>query len=97
MKAEQSTSVEPGTPLRLPQGASGNLKSYSPAQLHFLMRLTHLQKQRREMANLLDAGDWRMRLIHKALYSTFRDCEELGVADEAKVLMAQQTQGPERS
>ena len=78
---------------RLPQGAGSNLKSYSPTQLHFLMRLSHLQRQRRE--SVLESGDWRMRLINKALYSTYRDCEVLGVGDEAKLLMAQQS--PERS
>ena len=80
---------------RLPQGAGSNLKSYSPTQLHFLMRLSHLQRQRRDTVNVLDNNDWRMRLINKSLYSTYRDCEELGVGDEARLLMAQQT--PERS
>ncbi len=88
-KSEQSASTS-NLPLRLPQGSGANLKSYSPPQLFFLMRLSYLQKQRRETTNVLDAGDWRMRLIHKALYSTYRDCVEQGVGDEAKLLMAQQ-------
>ena len=50
---------------RLPQGAGSNLKSYSPTQLHFLMRLSHLQRQRRDTVNVLDNNDWRMRLINK--------------------------------
>ena len=95
MKAEQSNArnIVP----RLPQGAGSNLKSYSPTQLHFLMRLSHLQRQRRDMVNVADANgtDWHMRLVNKALYSTFRDCEDLGVGEEARLLMAQQT--PERS
>ena len=93
MKAEQShaRNILP----RLPQGAGSNLKSYSPTQLHFLMRLSHLQRQRRDTMNVLDASDWKMRLINKSLYSTYRDCEELGVGDEARLLMAQQA--PERS
>ncbi len=97
MKAEQTTNAGAEMPLRLPQGTAGNLKSYSPTQLHFLMRLSHLQRQRRETMNLLEPNDWRMRLIHKALYSTYRDCEDLGVGQEAKLLMAQQTHSPERS
>jgi len=95
MKAEQSNArnIVP----RLPQGAGSNLKSYSPTQLHFLMRLSHLQRQRRDMVNVADASgaDWHLRLVNKALYSTFRDCEDLGVGEEARLLMAQQT--PERS
>lgn len=86
-----STSV----PLGLPQGTGSNLKSYTPTQLFFLMRLSYLQRQKRETQNVLDGGDWRMRLINKALYSTFRDCEEQSVGQEAKLLMAQQE--PERS
>jgi hypothetical protein len=96
MKAEQSNArnIVP----RLPQGAGSNLKSYSPTQLHFLMRLSHLQRQRRDMVNVADGNgaDWHMRLVNKALYSTFRDCEDLGVGEEARLLMAQQ-QAPERS
>ncbi|MBI2755476.1 MAG: hypothetical protein HYX52_02085 [Chloroflexi bacterium] len=84
-----------GVHLGLPQGTGSNLKSYSPSQLFFLMRLSYLQRQRRETQNLLDGGDWRVRLLNKALYSTFRDCEEQGVGQEAKLLMAQQE--PERS
>jgi len=95
MKAEQSNArnIVP----RLPQGAGSNLKSYSPTQLHFLMRLSHLQRQRRDMVNVADTNgsDWHMRLVNKALYSTFRDCEDLGVGEEARLLMAQQA--PERS
>jgi hypothetical protein len=79
---------------RLPQGAGSNLKSYSPTQLHFLMRLSHLQRQRRDMVKTPDGNDWHMRLVNKALYSTYRDCEDLGVGEEARLLMAQQA--PER-
>ena len=90
MKGDQGQAA-PNVPLRIPQGATGNLKSYTPVQLHFLMRLSHLQKQRRESSATLEATDWRMRLMNKSLYSTFRDCEEQGVGDEARLLMAQQT------
>ena len=74
-------------------GASNSsLKSYSPTQLFFLMRLSYLQRQRRECVNVLDNGDWRMRLLNKALYSTYRDCVDQQVGDEAKLLIAQQQQ-----
>ena len=88
-------SANPNMPLGLPQGSGSNLKSYTPTQLFFLMRLSFLQRQRRETVNLMDSSDWRMRLVNKALYSTYRDCVEQGVGDEAKLLMAQQA--PERS
>src|SRR5260370_37568984 len=88
MKAEQ-TNARNILP-RLPQGAGSNLKSYSPTQLHFLMRLSHLQRQRRDMVNVADGTDWHIRLVNKALYSTYRDWADLGVAEEARLLMAQQ-------
>ncbi len=73
-------------------GVSSGLKSYSPTQLFFLMRLSYLQRQRRECINVLDTNDWRMRLLNKALYSTFQDCGASGVGDEAKLLLGQQQQ-----
>jgi hypothetical protein len=74
----------------LPQSKRGGLKSYTQLQLFFLWRLSYLQKQRRETTNVLDGNDWRMRGLNKALYSTYRDCVEEGVGDEAKLLIAQQ-------
>ena len=76
----------------LPQTGRGGLKSYSPLQLFFLWRLSYLQKQRREFINVLEASDWRMRALNKALYSTYRDCLDAGVGYEAKLLIAQQQQ-----
>jgi hypothetical protein len=73
-------------------GVSDGLKSYTPTQLFFLMRLSYLQRQRRECINVLDGNDWRMRLLNKALYSTFQDCGTAGVGDEAKLLLGQQQQ-----
>ncbi len=68
-------------------GASNSsLKSYSPTQLFFLMRLSYLQRQRRECVNVLENSDWRMRLLNKALYSTYRDLQELGLGEEARLL-----------
>jgi hypothetical protein len=64
-----------------------NLKTYSPVQLHFLMRLSHLQRQRRDMINVADREDWHMRLVHKALYATWGTCQDLGVEEEARLLI----------
>jgi hypothetical protein len=76
-----------GTPVQ-----GGGLRSYSPTQLFFLTRLSWLIRQRRELINTLDVNDWRLKLLNKALYSTFLDCQEEGVGDEAKSLLAQQNQ-----
>ena len=74
---------------------AGGLRSYTPTQLFFLTRLSWLVRQRRELINTLDQTDWRRRLLDKALYSTFMDCTEEGIGDEAKNLLAQQTQNAE--
>ncbi len=83
-------------PVGSPQGSQGSgpsgLKSYSPLQVFFLYRLTQLLKKRRETASVLPKGDWRLRLLNKALYSTYRDCVELGVGDEARRLLGQTQQ-----
>ncbi len=71
---------------------TGGLRSYTPTQLFFMTRLSWLIRQRRELINTLDASDWRRRLLDKALYSTFMDCNREGVGDEAKSLLAQQAQ-----
>ncbi len=69
-------------------GAEEQLKSYTPTQLFFLMRMSYMQRQKRDCINVLEQGDWRMRLLNKALYSTFQDCNTEGVGDEAKLLLA---------
>ncbi|MHB1132024.1 MAG: hypothetical protein ACYC4L_06495 [Chloroflexota bacterium] len=66
-----------------------NVRSYNALQSMFLGRLVRLLRQRRDYANVLAANDWRMKLLNKAIYSTFCDCLELGVADEARTLFAQ--------
>lgn len=71
---------------------AGGLRQYTAYQLFFLTRLSWLIRQRRELINTLDANDWRAKLLNKALYSTFLDCVEEGVDDEAKSLLAQQNQ-----
>ncbi|MEA2640683.1 MAG: hypothetical protein QOF51_2077 [Chloroflexota bacterium] len=71
---------------------TGGLRSFTPTQLFFLTRLSWLIRQRRELVNTLDETDWRLKLLNKALYSTFLDCVEEGVGDEARSLLAQQNQ-----
>jgi len=72
---------------RLPH-PSGRTQSrnYSPLQALFLIRLNRLLHLRQEaVARRLD-GEWRLKLLSKAIYSTFCDCVELGVAEDARTL-----------
>jgi len=59
--------------------------SYSPLQLHFLQRLNRLLRLRREQSDQLNAGG--LRLIDRAIYSTYCDAVDLGVAVEAQRLL----------
>jgi hypothetical protein len=63
-----------------------NAAAFTDLQVFFVERLAWLLKQRRECVNVLSPGHWQMRLIHKALYSTYRDCVETGVEDSANEL-----------
>lgn len=61
-------------------------RPYSPVQLLFLLRLARLLRQRQEYLNVVSSDDWRMRLLNKAIYSTYCDCLEQGIGDDAKAL-----------
>lgn len=67
--------------------AVGSLRGYTPMQTLFLMRVQGLINKRQQTVGLIDVKDWRIRLLDKALYSTYQDCVELGVGDEAGRLL----------
>ncbi|MBI2955140.1 MAG: hypothetical protein HYY30_12550 [Chloroflexi bacterium] len=69
-----------------PQQEGRGARPYSPLQLIFLLRLARLLRQRQEYLNVLAPEDWRLRLLNKAIYSTYCDCLEQGIADDAKAL-----------
>ncbi len=62
-----------------------NEGSYSPLQLHFLRRLNRLLRLRREQAGQLNGEG--VRLIDRAIYSTYCDAVDLGVVEEAQKLL----------
>jgi hypothetical protein len=70
----------------------GGFRSFTPTQAFFLARLQDLIARRQEQGSQLPADDWRLRLLDKALYSSFRDCVDLGVGDDARSLLRRQTQ-----
>ena len=78
------------TPVTTLTPAGAELRSdgrpYSAHQLLFLMRLASLLRRRREYEPVLVKTDWRMRLLHKSIYSTFCDCAALGMSNEARGL-----------
>jgi hypothetical protein len=59
--------------------------SYSPLQLHFLRRLHRLLRLRAEKSGQVNEGG--LRLIDRAIYSTYCDLVDLGIAAEAQKLL----------
>jgi len=64
------------------------LSSYDPIQQHALTRFGRLRMLQRDVLPKLDPADFRARLTLKALYSTYQDLQELGLEEEAKLLLA---------
>jgi hypothetical protein len=59
--------------------------TYSPLQLHYLRRLNRLLRLRSDQSGQLN-GDG-LRLIDRAIYSTYCDAVDLGVPGEAQALV----------
>ena len=67
-------------------GSRASSRNYSPLQALFLIRLNRLLRQRQDSISRLPEDDWRVKLLSKSIYSTFCDCVELGVAEDARTL-----------
>jgi hypothetical protein len=63
------------------------LNSYSPLQQLTLTRFGRLKMLQRDVLPQLSASDYRVKLTLKALYSTYQDLQELGLSDEARLLL----------
>ncbi len=59
--------------------------SYSALQLHFLRRLNRLLRLRADQSGQLNQDG--LRLIDRAIYSTYCDAVDLGVTREAQNLL----------
>lgn len=64
------------------------VRPYTEVQLFFLLRLERLLRLRREFAVLSTAGDWHAKLLSRAIYSTYCDCIEQAVGEDAKKRLA---------
>ncbi len=67
----------------------GPLRGYTPVQSLFLLRLQGLIGKHQQYTGRVASSDWRLRLLDKALYSTYRDCVDLSIGDEARNLLRQ--------
>ena len=68
------------------RGAS--VKPYSSIQLLFLLRLVRILRVKQKYDSLPGTDAWISTLINRSIYSTFCDCIEQGVGDEARSLIA---------
>ena len=59
--------------------------SHSPLQLHYLRRLNRMLRLRSEQSRQLNEDG--VRLLDRAIYSTYCDAVDLGVTGEAQRLL----------
>jgi hypothetical protein len=81
-----STSSESEMPEEANLLESSRLATYRPTQQLALTRYGRLKMLQRDVLPKLDPSDMRVKLTLKALYSTYRDLEELGLGEEARLL-----------
>jgi len=67
------------------------LSSYNPLQQLTLTRFGRLKMMQRDVLPQLDSSDYRVRLTLKALYSTYQDLQQLGLKEEARLLLDTQS------
>jgi hypothetical protein len=63
------------------------LSSYGPLQQLTLTRFGRLKMLQRDVLPQLPASDFRVKLTLKALYSTYQDLKEMGLDQEARLLL----------
>ncbi len=68
-------------------GGGSKVKSYSPLQSFFLLRLGRLLRLRQLYSGLSGQEEWVPKLLNKAIYSTYCDCLEQGVSEDARTLI----------
>jgi|GEM_PF-2567107 len=66
---------------------SNTFRRHTAEQTLFLRRFQELLEKRQHYTERLVPADWRRRLIDKALYSTYIDCLNLKVGDEARDIL----------
>lgn len=80
---ERIQETKGGTEMASP--VTENEAEYSPLQLHFLRRLQRLLRLRTEQSDELN-GDG-LRLIDRAIYATYCDATDVGVAEAAQDIL----------
>jgi len=83
----QSTTSEPDLT------SQGNNNEYidvlTPQQLHFMARLERLLSIKNGYENKPAKETWLETAVGRAIYSTLRECIEIGVGEEARNILRQ--------
>lgn len=87
MAAPDSEKRRSGESAASPSGAGGKVKSYSTLQSFFLLRLGRLLRLKQLYSGLSGQEEWVPKLLNKAIYSTYCDCLEQGVTEDARALI----------
>ena len=66
------------------------LQINTPQQMYFLGRLERLMAIKSSYRNDSSQEKWLEDAVGRAIYSTLRDCIEMGVGEEAKALLRRQ-------
>ena len=66
---------------------AGQAGGHTPLQEQFLGRLGQLVRQREEQRRTNPQDKDALRLLSRALYSTYMDCVSAGVGDQANAMM----------
>jgi len=92
--AQQSEKLFSSAPFAVvtPQTSGSRPRTLTPSQILFSSRLARLLRLKEEWTGRVPANDGRLRMIHKAIYSTYCDCVEAGIADDARALVNPKSQ-----
>jgi hypothetical protein len=77
-----------------PRGGANHVNGYSPLQLLFLLRLNRLLRLKRQYGTMPHTEKYLIEMLNKAMYSTFLDCQELGIGPDAREMIAKNQAEP---
>jgi hypothetical protein len=80
--------------VRVPQSLPAAPATPDPLQTLFLRRLTRLVHQESEWHDRVGPDDWRIKLIQRAIYSTYCDCATSEDAESARDLLHNRRYNP---
>ncbi len=87
MAAQESERRRSGESAASSGAGANKVKSYSILQNFFLVRLGRLLRLQHLYSGLAGQEEWVPKLLNKAIYSTYCDCVEQGVTEDARELI----------